>query len=380
MTHDTRHLTHHTKRFALELAEPTDDPAIRQLLRENPIPGSVILTYEREPNYFLGCATIGHFQQVVVARHRTGGELAGVVSRATRPLFVNGQVEEVGYLSQLRIDQKFQGHWLIPQGFRYLHQLHADGRVKGYLASIIEGNEQATGLLVNRPRKGYPIFQEVCRLWTLAIIVRRPQRISASPYNISRGSTTDLSEIISFFQQHGAAKQFFPAYTEANFSDNPLTRDFDIEDFFLVRYQGQLVGVMGLWNQSAYKQSVVQEYSGSIARLKPLYNLGLRLIGAQPLLPPGEQIRFAYICFICVAHNDPHIFDTLLRHVYNLAVERNFAYLMIGLTGDDPLLPVARRYWHIPYRSRIYAVCWEEDRRWLDHLDGRIPHIEIAAL
>jgi len=366
--------------FMLELATPADDPDIRRLLAKNPIPGQISLTYEREPDYFLGCGTMGHFYQMVVARYRPCGELAGVVSRATRPLFVNGQVEEVGYLSQLRIDQKFQGRWLIPQGFRYLRQLHGDGRVKGYLASIIEGNEQATGLLVNRPRKGYPIFQEVCRLWTLAVIVRRPQRISASPCHISRGSAADLSEIITFFQQHGATKQFFPAYTEADFSDNPLTRDFDIEDFFLARYQGRLVGVMGLWNQSAYKQSVVQGYSDAMARLKPLCNLGLRLIGAQPLLPPGEQIRFAYAGFICIAGNNPNVFGTLLQHVYNLAVARKFAYLMVGLTDDDPLLPVARRYWHIPYRSRIYAVCWEEDRPWLDHLDGRIPHIEIAAL
>ena len=368
------------KEFSLDLAKDTDDPAIRRLLRDNPIPGSVTLTYEREPNYFLGCDTMGHFQQVIVGRHSATGELAGVVNRATRPLFINGQVEEVGYLSQLRIDQKFQGRWLLPQGFRYLRQLHADGRVKGYLASIIDGNEQATGLLVNRPRKGYPIFQEICRLWTLALIVRRPQRVPTSVYAISRGSIENLSEIIIFFQQHGTAKQFFPAYTETDFIDSTLTRNFSVEDFILARHQGKLVGVMGLWDQSAYKQSVVQGYGGPIARLKPLYNLGLRVIGAQPLLPPGEQIRFAYASFICIADNDPNIFGVLLQHVYNLAVERKFAYLMVGLAGNDRLLPIARRYWHIPYRSRVYAVCWEEERQWLDHLDGRIPHIEIAAL
>jgi len=252
--------------------------------------------------------------------------------------------------------------------------------VKGYLASIIDGNEQATGLLVNHPRKGYPIFQEICRLWTLALIVRRSQKIPTSPYTISRGSKENLSEIITFFQQHGAAKQFFPAYVETDFLNSPLTRNFQVEDFLLARHQSKLVGVMGLWDQSAYKQSVVRGYNGTIARLKPLYNLGLCLIGAQPLLPPGEQIRFAYASFICIAGSDPNIFGTLLRHVYNLAVERKFAYLMIGLADNDPLLRVARRYWHIPYRSRIYAVCWEEDRQWFNHLDNRIPTIEIAAL
>lgn len=421
--------------FTLGLATPADDADIRRLLAMNPIPGQITLTYEREPNYFLGCGTMGHFYQVVVARPQPSGELAGVVSRATRPLFVNGQIEEVGYLSQLRIDERFQGRWLTPQGFRFLRQLHADGRVSGYLASIIEGNEQATGILVKRPRRGYPTFRYICRLWTLALILRGPKPIPASTYEISRGSTaappslprrsvvtpsktlrvehrrdaerqgkrsnagalergenagalergkrensSGLGEVITFLRQHGATKQFFPAYTEADFGDSPLTRGFNLEDFFLARRQGNLVGVIGLWDQSAYKQSVVQAYSGALGRLRPLYNLALRLIGAQPLPSPGEQIRFAYASFICTANNDPDIFDLLLRYVYNLAVERGYAYLMVGLTEDDPLLVVARRYLHLPYRSQLYTVCWDGENSWPGKLDHRIPYVEIAAL
>jgi hypothetical protein len=422
--------------FTIELATPADDADIRRLLATNPIPGQITLTYEREPDYFLGCGTMGHFYQVVVARHQPGGELAGVVSRATRPLFVNGQVEEVGYLSQLRIDERFQGRWLMPQGFRFLRQLHAGGRVTGYLAAIIEDNEQATGILVKRPRRGYPTFRQICRLWTLALILRSPKSIPASTYEISRGSTANLGpnpknscpssnkmdidtlpfgsgssglgpnpknscpssnkmdmdtlpfgsgssglgEIVAFLRQHGAARQFFPAYTEADFGDSPLTRDCKVKDFILARQQGELVGAIGLWDQSAYKQSVVQAYSGTLGRLRPLYNPGLRLIGAQPLPSPGEQIRFAYASFICIANNDPDIFDLLLRCVYNLATERGYAYLMVGLTENDPLLAVARRHFHIPYRSQLYIVCWDEENSWPWRLDNRIPYVEIAAL
>ncbi len=365
--------------FTFELTTPADDPAIRRLLANNPVPGQVTLTYEREPDYFLGCGTMGRFCQVLVARHQASGQIAGVATRTTRPLFVNGQVEEVGYIGQLRVDEGFRGRWLVSAGFRFLHQLHADGRVTGYITTIIEGNVQAQGILVKRARRHFPVYREVDRLCTLAIILRRPKKLP-SPYEISRGSVTDLRAIVAFLRQYGPARQFFPVYGEADFHNSPTTLGFRLDDFILARRHGQIVGVIGLWDQSSYKQTVVQAYHGSLRWLRPFYNLGARLVGAQPLLPPGQAIHFAYASFICVADNDPDIFRVLLRQVYNLAAERGYAYLMVGLSSRDPLLAVARRYVHIPYYSRLYTVCWKGEEKFHEKLDKRIPYIEIAAL
>src|SRR5688500_16082267 len=109
--------------FHFDLATPDDDPAIRRLLATNPVPGHITLSYEREPDYFAGCGTMGHFWQVLVAREEETGRVVGLACRATRPLFVNGQVEEVGYLSQLRVDNAYRGRWLVAKGFHKMHAL-----------------------------------------------------------------------------------------------------------------------------------------------------------------------------------------------------------------------------------------------------------------
>ncbi|MDQ4076637.1 MAG: hypothetical protein M3220_10380 [Chloroflexota bacterium] len=365
--------------FTFDLATPADDAAIRELLRESAVPGHITVSYQREPDYFAGCGTMGPFWQVPVARHLPTGALAGLGCRALRPLFVNGRVEEVGYLGQLRVATRFQGRWLLPAAFRFLRSLHDDGRARGYLTTIIAGNEEARGLLVDKPRRHYPTFREVASLHTIAILLRRSRGGRASPSEVGWGNRSVLPEIVAFLREQGAEKQFYPAYSEEDFV-GPLTRGFQLEDLAIVRHGGRIAGVAGLWDQSAYKQSVVRAYSGTLARQRPLIGAAARLVGMPPLPPPGQPIRLAYASFICIADNDPATFRILLRHLCHRAATRGYTFLMVGLAASDPLLAVARESLHVTYRSTLYTACWEDGGSFHEQLDKRIPYVEIASL
>ena len=363
-----------------DLATAGDDTAIRRILRTNSLPGAVTVTYEREPDYFLGCGTMGRSWEVVVARRQPDGEVVGFGCRAIRPLFVNGRPQQLGYLSQLRVDRPFRGNWLVPRGFRFLHRLHQARPAPVYLASITEENVDARAVLVDRPRHRFPFFREVDRLHTLALIVRSPRPLPAAPYAIFRGSPADIEDIVSFLREHGAAKQFFPAYEVDDFGGSPATRGFNVDDFIVARSHGAIVGVIGLWDQSAYKQTVVQAYPGFLRQARPLYNAGAGLMGMQPLPEAGQAIRSIYASFVCVARNDPRIFQVLLQSAYNLAAQRAYAFLIVGLSVRDPLLAIARRYAHITYRSRLYLVCWQDGEDFHERLDSRVPYVDVATL
>src|SRR6516162_6075648 len=98
--------------ISVNFAGPADDAAIRLLMRRQPMPGRVTVTFEREPNFFPGCAVTGEDCQVLVARSDRG-EIVGVACRSERNVFVNGQERRLGYLGQLRVDQRFRGRWLV---------------------------------------------------------------------------------------------------------------------------------------------------------------------------------------------------------------------------------------------------------------------------
>src|SRR5262245_30259485 len=372
----------------IELAKPEDDAAIRRLLATNAVPGRVTVTYEREPNYFAGCATMGRGCQSLVAR--AGDGIVGVACRATRPMLVNGREVRLGYLGQLRVDERFRGRWLVSRGFRLLKRLHDDDPVPAYLLSLIEENREALGVLIERRRPGFPIFRHVGRLITLALALGRPHRTKvdrSAQCEIERAGRDDLPGIVDFLRRRGEARQFYPAYSEDDFRGE-ATLGFRPEDFFVARRNGALAGVIGLWDQSGYKQTITRGYAGWLRWARPAYNLAARL-SARPALPnAGEKILSAYASFVCVADEDTGVFRALLRRVCHVAAERGYSYLMAGFDERDPLLKIARANPYIAYRSRVFIAGWPdgfEDQpnqfeRFHEQLDNRIPYFEIATL
>ncbi len=363
-----------------ELATPADDAAIRRLLASNAVPGDVTLAYAREPSYFLGSSVMGPLCQTIVAR-AAGGEVLAVATRSIRPRFVNGAAEDVGYIGQLRVDAPHRGRWLVGGGFRYLRRLHRDGCVGGYITTIIEGNRAATGILVEHTRRGLPVYREIDRLCTLALTLTHLPDWSRRTFELRTGDTVDRDELVALLNQAGATRQFCPVYGRDDFAGaGDRQRGFRLADMLVACRGGRLVGALGLWDQGGYKQTVVRGYSPTLRRVKPLYNLAARLVGAQPLTPIGQAMPTIYGAFISIAEDDRRVFAGLLAAAMRRAAQRRYAYLTLGLSTRDPLLSVARRQPHVPYYSRAYTVCWPGEEEFHTRLDGRIPYLEIATL
>jgi hypothetical protein len=366
--------------FGFAEAVPADDPELRRLLAETPMPGSITVTFEREPDYFVGCATMGHRCDVLVARHLPDGELAGVMCHAIRPVFINGEEREVATIGQVRAAAKFRGKGLLTRGLPLFIE-HSRPDLPNY-GVMADGNEAARRSMVHHPPPGF-VVHDVARINTLGIILRRPKRLTTAPASLTRARMDELPDIVAFLRLHGRSRQYFPAYRTTDFGEGGILPGLDLCDVIVARRGRDIVGTMAVWDQSSYKQTIVQSYEAKLDRLRPWFDRVAPLTGAAPLPAPGEEIRSAYAALVCVARDDRAVMRALLREAYNEACRRGFAYLMIGLTDEDPLLPVARRFVHIPYRSWLQASSWRPDVVGCDlypSLDGRPAYVEIAAL
>lgn len=337
--------------LTVEFAAPSDDAGIRALMQRQAMPGRIRIAFAREPDFSRGCAVTGDDYKIVVARARD--EIVGVACRSARNVFLNGHHTRLGYLGQLRVDDRFRGRWLVSRGFALLGEIDRLDPLPAYLASIVDGNEEANAVLVRRRK-----FREVARYQTLAIRTDKSVRATQES-KIVAGSLDQVPEIVRFLRTEGSRRQFFPVWTEESLHN---LDGLKIEDIRIARRGGAIAGVMALWDQTAFKQSIVRGYSG-----------WMRM--AQPFLPRvGEEIRGAYAALICAS--DPDVFADLLGAIRTLASERKFDYLLVGLDARDPNLPVARKYRHYAYPSRLYLT----DGGLHEQLDQRPAYVDIATL
>jgi len=362
--------------FDIRQATRDDDPELRALVGSVSMPGAVSVRFAREPDYFLGASIMGDPCDVLVARQRLDGALAGIACRAEHSAFVNGHEMRVGYIGQIRIASDFRGRWLIQQGAQRLRELSPPGL--WYLGVIARENPRARGALTGaRLPAGWHAVR-LCGLTTCAILLRPRRTPRSAGLEVQPASRETLPEVVAFLRQHGPRRQLFPAYTLEDFSGGTRLRGLAPQDVMVARRSGAIAGVMATWDQTAYKQDVVDAYGSTLQRLQPAYDLIARLFGAQPLTPPGQAMPLVFAACICIADDDPAAMRALLAACAQGAYLAGKAYLMLGLADNDPLLAVVRRWLHVTYRSDLYAGAASAEG--LPILDGRVPYVEIATL
>ena len=368
--------------YRVELATPANDPLLRQVLAATPMPGAISLEFRREPSYLAAAVVEGAIRQVLIARELSTGNVVALGTRSVADRFLNGQPAPVGYLSNLRIVPAHRRGRILAAGFRFLKQLHEAAPVPLYLTTIAEGNTAAQALLTSA-RPPLPRYVPAGRFHTaiLALRPRRPFPPPAKPVAIRPARLDDQPAILAFLHRVGAARQFFPCYRDADlFTPAGLLRDLHPPDLLLAFHDRQLVGTLGAWDQTRFRQNVVRSYAPPLRQLRPLYNLwaGARHL---PRLPrPGEVLRSRLAALPLLAPGHEDAFHPLLAQLLARTRAAGADHLLVGLHDADPLLPLLRQVPARWYTTAVYLVCWPDGQTALQQLDHRPPYLELGSL
>ncbi|MBN1760786.1 MAG: hypothetical protein JW863_20825 [Chitinispirillaceae bacterium] len=358
------------------LAVRTDDAALRDLLRRSAMPGGIRVAYTREPDYFAGASVMATQAQTLV--YETEGRIKAMACRKIIPMYINGEARDFGYLGGFRIDPAARNGIITGRGYRALRGLHADGRAPAYLSTIVSSNRFARGYLTSK-RAGLPTYKDIgeYQVYTVLCKKRKPRPRGV---DIVRGNRIPLHEIVSFLAENGSQRQFYPVYDVSDFS-GPRTGGFRRDDFFVAVRNSRILGVVGAWDQSAYRQYRIDGYEGWIGLLRPLLNRLLRMRGFALLPEPGSSLRGCIVSFLGVRNQDTGVLRDLLDALHTHAVTGGYTAFSIGFHECDALRESVRSFPAVRYTSRMYLVYWEDGAQFAHTCsNGRVPHLEPATL
>ena len=365
------------------LGTEKDDAALRAVLHNTPMGGSIRLKFVREPSFFGIKHLEGPFHQTIVGRDKNTGKIFGVTNRSIRDLFVNGSVQKIGYLSLMRMIKEYQTGFPAIRGYQFCRELHKDLRTKFYLTSIMEDNQIAIKLLKSGVR-GLPRYQEYTRFCTRSIPIRsKPRKVKRpSSFSISKCSVNDKKILITFLNEYGKNHQFYPNWTIDTLFHHDYTPGLKESDMLIARKKDKIVGCMAMWDQRAFRQTIVCGYQNGLSRVTWLVNSTARIFGYPQLPRTNAELKSCFISHVAIEGNDPEIFKMLLIHCHNTLIESEVEYMVVGFSDFHPFNNnVTSIFYNVPTYSHIYLVSWEEDGiDPLGMIDNRLPGIEVAIL
>ena len=363
------------------LATITDDPDLRQLLRENPMQGEISVSLEREPDLFMAGSIEGERHHTIVARDRSRGRPVGMASRSVYSGFLNGRPSLLGYLSQLRVDRQYRGRaGLLSQGYALMRSLRTGSDQPFDLTTIVSDNHKARRVL-GAGLSGIPTYQELEPFTTLMLPLWRNKKTRLpKDCAIERGSAGHVEDIAACLERNRVRYQFAPRWTPQDLLSPERSRGLAPEDFFVAVRRGTVIGCVALWDQSGFKQIVVRNYGATMRRWRPIVEISARLLGTPRLPSPGRPIPHVYLSHVAIDDDSVVVFGALLARAYNEARARRHACLVAGFAERHPFLKVVRRYRAWTYSSILYAVCWEGGKAAVERIDRRVPHLEVGLL
>jgi len=212
------------------------------------------------------------------------------------------------------------------------------------------------------------------------VTVLLPIESRASDHTEPEADALDFGELFECLDKHSRDYQFAPRWSGVELSALQ-SLNLKADDFQAMRNSGRINACAALWDQRAFKQTVIRGYSPWLALARPAVNFAARILGTTRLPAVGSTLAHAFVSHLAVEPENSDALIALVSKLRMCAAGRRIEFLTLGFAANDPRLILLRRKFDCrEYRSRIYVVRWPGLGGSASELDGCCLGPEVALL
>lgn len=322
-----------SQQFEIRPAEANDSDALLDLINLTPQEGQVHLNFERQPNFFHATQVTTTEPDVWVMIDHKRNILLASFSIGKREVYVGGEKRMTRYGNDLRIHQDYRGGRTLLRLFKKYRELMQDE----WMQTVILDDNKASINSVGSGRLSLPRYYKCGQFRTHMVDLKKKQHKKISG-TVRRARDEDKQQMQAFFDKNAPLKEFYPCYDFSKVgTSESYYRDIKIENFFLAFRDETLIGVCGVWDQKAFKQTRFVSYQGKMKFLRHLNNIKSRLFGGLQLPKPGNLANYLSMHSILCEGNDVAIFQDLLNAILKTYHNSQYEALIFGFDTRDPL-------------------------------------------
>lgn len=322
--------------------DPVYEPKIQRLFNI-PVAGNIGIALTRQPEYLTGAFVQCEQPEIWLAV--SAGRAVAVCNFGRRRLWVDGKVNWVRYMCDLRIDPAFQGSNILLRLTAKFNEICAHDTLPAQTI-VFADNELMLQLIRKREEKPtlkyFPYYHEAGNYSSHFIATKNYSAAPLPPgYLIKSAAEMDLGKLQAFWDKHASVRPYYPYYSFIDYH-MPYYKGFDLDRLYVLQYNTEIKAIAGIADTSAYKQTVITSYSKLYGLLRPAYNLIAQLSNGFVLPPAGSRLEYRYVHSILVANDEAASFELLLNYMCQKH-QTDTPYLLCGLSDMNPLAGVFKK-------------------------------------
>lgn len=344
------------------------DEEIRHLQRRCIMPSNLLeLDFQTEPSFMQALQFHGNHHQIVFSHFPQKAEMASLGIRSIKPVYLGGKIKNLAYIHHLRIHPDKRGSSLLAKGYQAFRKVSQQLPADSTLTSILEENAPARKILENSDGRGpLPIYRPICRYLTALIPLKGPgsrwplkKRGQRADFLVRGLERHDSNDLFSLFRRFGEANDGAPVLDEEAMGKG-IWQGLSVENFVGAFRQNRLIGALGVWEQTQWKQILLNRTHWLIGFLRELWNLGSGVWGACPLPEDGKIVPNVLFDPWAIESG----FERVLPLLFSRAIEKarftTAIFAAWGAPEKHPATAGVRHVHFIPYWSNIFQVIWSE--------------------
>ncbi len=328
----------------VHIARQEDNQALLELSRQAPMATDLVVSIDRSPDYFCLSNLQGNNPVILVAEK--DGKLIGAVGFSFRTVFFRGAPLQIAYIGGIKIDLDFQKSLVAFRLMKQVADLLGQSPVKCAVILVIGKNAAMNALLSGRA--GIPVFDHIAQYQIKYLLPVRFYRLSEK-HIIRPATRADLKELSVLFKQFYRNYELSPSWDEDYLSARFQEPGFRLESSWLLVKDNRIVAAASLWDQSAFKNTIVTHYGGKYALLS-------NLLRPLNLLPKSNNpLSENCLRYLVWADRYPDAGQELVRWLLKNQT-CNYRFLRFGYHTQSVYSALLKKIWGFTISVNLYCA------------------------